>query len=120
MPKSKRNIPVTLSKTKKKGREQKEEIVDSIRKAVEDFYSIYVFSFENMKNLMFKEFREKLKSSSRFFLGSNKVMQILLDRSLLHGDAGICFTNLPKEEIMRLFAEFKEHDFARTGTTPTS
>ncbi|KAI3898151.1 hypothetical protein C5167_012244 [Papaver somniferum] len=133
MPKSKRNRPVTLSKTKKKGREQKEKIVESIRKAVEDYNSIYVFSFENMRNLKFKEFREQLKSSSRFFLGSNKVMQISLGRSvsdeirpglhkvskLLHGDAGLCFTNLPKEEIMRLFAEFEEHDFARTGTTST-
>ncbi|KAI3976867.1 hypothetical protein MKX01_008725 [Papaver californicum] len=134
MLKSKCNRPVTLSKTKKKGREQKEKIVDSIRKAVEDFNSIYVFSFENMRNLKFKEFREQIKSSSRFFLGSNKVMQISLGRSvsdeirpglhkvskLLHGDAGLCFTNLPKEDIMRLFAEFEEHDFARTGTTPTS
>ncbi|KAI3908290.1 hypothetical protein MKX01_027312 [Papaver californicum] len=134
MPKSKRNRPVTLSKTKKKGREQKEKIVDSIRKAVEDFNSIYVFSFENMRNLKFKEFREQLKCSSRFFLGSNKVMQISLGRSvsdeirprlhkvskLLHGNAGLFFTNLPKEEIMRLFAEFEEHDFARTDTTPTS
>ncbi|KAI3962179.1 hypothetical protein MKW98_005810, partial [Papaver atlanticum] len=64
MPKSKRNRPVTLSKTKKKGREQKEKIVESIRKAVEDYNSIYVFSFENMRNLKFKRFREQLKSSS--------------------------------------------------------
>ncbi|KAI3836807.1 hypothetical protein MKW98_005140 [Papaver atlanticum] len=133
MPKSKRNRPVTLSKTKKKGREHKEGIVGTIRKAVEVYNSIYVFSFENMRNLKFKEFREKLKSSSRFFLGSNKVMQVALGRTdadevrtgihkvsqLLHGDAGICFTNLPKEEVERLFAEFQEHDFARTGTNAT-
>ncbi|KAI3927495.1 hypothetical protein MKW92_026496 [Papaver armeniacum] len=133
MPKSKRNRPVTLSKTKKKGREHKEGIVETIRKAVENYNSIYVFSFENMRNLKFKEFREKLKSSSRFFLGSNKVMQVALGRTdadevrtgihkvsqLLHGDAGICFTNLPKEEVERLFAEFQEHDFARTGTNAT-
>ncbi|KAI3994194.1 hypothetical protein MKX01_012451, partial [Papaver californicum] len=136
MPKSKRNRPVTLSKTKKKRREQKENIVDSIRKAVEDFNSIYVFSFENIRNLKFKEFREQLKSSSRYiiFIYLGVFMQISLGRSvsdeirpwlhkvskLLHGDAGLCFTNLPKEEIMGLFAELEEHDFARTGTTPTS
>ena len=56
---------VTLSKTKKKGREHKEAVVDAIRKAVEDYSSIYVFSFENMRNLKFKEFREQLKSTSR-------------------------------------------------------
>ncbi|OVA02756.1 Ribosomal protein L10/acidic P0 [Macleaya cordata] len=133
MPKSKRNKAVTLSKTKKKGREHKESIVNSIRQAVDDYNSIYVFSFENMRNLKFKEFREQLKSSSRFFLGSNKVMQISLGRSvadeirpgihkvskLLRGDAGLCFSNLPKEEILRLFEEYEEHDFARTGSTAT-
>ncbi|XP_034701801.1 mRNA turnover protein 4 homolog [Vitis riparia] len=131
MPKSKRDRPVTLSKTKKKGRGHKESIVNSIRQAVENYSSIYVFSFENMRNLKFKEFREKLKSTSRFFLGSNKVMQIAIGRSvadeirpglrkvskLLHGDTGLFFTNLPKEEVQRLFDEYEEYDFARTGST---
>ncbi|XP_058110330.1 uncharacterized protein LOC131253388 [Magnolia sinica] len=133
MPKSKRNRPVTLSKTKKKGREHKESIVNCIRQALEDYSTVYVFSFENMRNLKFKEFREQLKSSSRFFLGSNKVMQISLGRSvadevkpgvhkvskLLRGDAGLCFTNLPKEEVERLFEGYEEHDFARTGSVAT-
>ena len=56
---------VTLSKTKKKGREHKENIVNSIREAIEKYDSVYVFTFENMRNLKFKEFREKLKSSCR-------------------------------------------------------
>ncbi|KAL2254366.1 mRNA turnover protein 4 homolog [Sesamum indicum] len=133
MPKSKRNRPVTLSKTKKKGREHKENVVNSIRDAVEKYDSVYVFSFENMRNLKFKEFRERLKSSSRFFLGSNKVMQVALGRSvadeirsglhkiskLLRGDSGLCFTSLPKEEIQRLFDEYEDYDFARTGSTAT-
>ncbi|XP_068644214.1 uncharacterized protein [Aristolochia californica] len=130
MPKSKRNKVVTLSKTKKKGREHKESIVNSIRQAAEEYASVYVFSFENMRNLKFKEFRDQLKSTSRFFLGSNKVMQISLGRSiadeimpglhkvskLLHGDSGLYFTNLPTEEVRRVFEEFEEHDFARTGS----
>ena len=58
-------IAVTLSKTKKKGREHKEAIVNAIRQAVEDYSSIYAFSFENMRNLKFKEFREQLKATSR-------------------------------------------------------
>ncbi|KAF5206571.1 Ribosome assembly factor mrt4 [Thalictrum thalictroides] len=123
MPKSKRNKSITLSKTKKKGREHKEVIVNSIREAVENYSSIYVFSYENMRNLKFKEFREQLKTSSRFFLGSNKVMQISLGRSdsdeLLHGNSGLFFTNLPKDEVIRLFEAYEEHDFARTGSTAT-
>ncbi|KAI3445663.1 hypothetical protein Pfo_002328 [Paulownia fortunei] len=133
MPKSKRNRPVTLSKTKKKGREHKENVVNSIRDAVEKYGSVYVFTFENMRNLKFKEFRERLKSSSRFFLGSNKVMQVALGRSvadeirsglhkiskLLRGDSGLCFTSLPKEDIQKLFDEYEDYDFARTGSTAT-
>ncbi|CAN4110642.1 unnamed protein product [Withania somnifera] len=133
MPKSKRNRAVTLSKTKKKGKEHKENIVNSIRECAEKYSSVYVFSFENMRNLKFKEFRDQLKSSSRFFLGSNKVMQVALGRSvadeirpglhkiskLVRGDSGLCFTNLSKEEVQRLFNQCEEYDFARTGTTAT-
>ncbi|KAK7246829.1 hypothetical protein RIF29_41699 [Crotalaria pallida] len=133
MPKSKRNKQVTLSKTKKKGRVHKEAIVNSIKEAAESYSSVFVFSFENMRNQKLKEFREQLKSSSRFFLGSNKVMQVALGRSpsdeirpglhklskLLRGDAGMVFTNLPKDEVERLFNEFEEYDFSRTGTIAT-
>ncbi|KAI3752771.1 hypothetical protein L2E82_24808 [Cichorium intybus] len=133
MPKSKRDRAVTLSKTKKKGREHKENIVNSIREAVEQYNSIYVFSFENMRNLKFKQFREQLKSTSRFFLGSNKVMQVALGRSdsdeirtglhkvskLLRGDSGLCVTNMPKEEAQRIFNEYEDYDFARTGSIAT-
>ncbi|KAE9595100.1 hypothetical protein Lal_00041257 [Lupinus albus] len=133
MPKSKRNKQVTLSKTKKKGRDHKEAIVNSIKDASDKYNSVYVFSFENMRNQKLKEFREQLKSSSRFFLGSNKVMQVALGRTpsdeikpglyklskLLRGDAGMVFTNLDKVEVQRLFNEFEEYDFARTGTIAT-
>ncbi|KAF4371672.1 hypothetical protein F8388_008612 [Cannabis sativa] len=91
---------------------------------------MYVFSSENMRNLKFKQFREQLKANSRFFLGSNKVMQVALGRSasdeiipniykvskLLRGDAGLLCTNLPKEEVERIFNEYEDYDFARTGS----
>ncbi|ESR45186.1 Ribosome assembly factor mrt4 [Citrus sinensis] len=132
MPKSKRDRPVTLSKTKKKGKEHKEVIVNSIRNAVENYKSIYVFSFENMRNLKFKEFREQIKPS-RFFLGSNKVMQVALGRSVsdeiqpglnkvskfLCGNTGLFLTNMPKEEVESLFNKYEDYDFARTGSMAT-
>lgn len=132
MPKSKRDRPVTLSKTKKKGKEHKEVIVNSIRNAVENYKSIYVFSFENMRNLKFKEFREQIKPS-RFFLGSNKVMQVALGRSVsdeiqpgLHkvskflcGNTGLFLTNMPKDEVESLFNKYEDYDFARTGSMAT-
>ncbi|KAK9671420.1 hypothetical protein RND81_12G029100 [Saponaria officinalis] len=63
MSKSKRDCPATLLKTKKKWREHKETVVSSIMDAVEKYSSVYVFAFENMGNLKFKEFRHTLKSS---------------------------------------------------------
>lgn len=133
MPKSKRNKVVTLSKTKKKGREHKESIVNQVRQALEDYISVYVFSFENMRNVKFKDLRDRLKGRSRFFLGSNKVLQIAVGRTvsdevkdgihkaseMLHGECGLFFTNLPKEEVMRIFETFEERDFARTGSLAT-
>ncbi|XP_064958249.1 uncharacterized protein LOC135609087 [Musa acuminata AAA Group] len=76
MPISNRNRTVTLSKTKKKGRKHKEAVANAIKQALEDSDSSYVFTLQNMRNQRLKEFRERLKSTSRFFLGSNKVMQI--------------------------------------------
>ncbi|KAG2320809.1 hypothetical protein Bca4012_056148 [Brassica carinata] len=139
MPKSKRDRPVTLSKTKKKGREHKESIVNGIREAVERYSSVYVFSFKNMRNIKFKEFRQQFRTNGRFFLGSNKVMQVALGRSasdeirpgifkasklctllltlLLHGDAGLLVTDMPKEEVESLFNAYEDSDFSRTGST---
>ncbi|XP_010531709.1 PREDICTED: mRNA turnover protein 4 homolog [Tarenaya hassleriana] len=130
MPKSKRDRAVTLSKTKKKGRGHKESIVNGIRDAVEKFDSVYVFSFDNMRNSKFKEFRDQLQPNGRFFLGSNKVMQVALGRSaadeirqgiskaskLLRGDTGLFLTNIPREEVERLFNTYEGYDFARTGS----
>ncbi|KAL9689625.1 hypothetical protein QQ045_010012 [Rhodiola kirilowii] len=128
MPKSKRSRQVTLSKTNKKGREHKEVIVNTIREAAENYNSAYVFTFENMRNLKFKEFREQLKATSRS--ASIKLCKVALGQSesdeirpgiynvskLLHGDAGLVFTNMPKGDVERLFNEYEESDFAWTGS----
>jgi mRNA turnover protein 4 len=122
-----------LSKTKKKGREQKESLVSTVRQCLDEYASLYVFTFENMRNGKFKELREKMKESSRFFLGSNKVLQIALGKTaaeevkedvhkaseMIHGDCGLFFTNLPKEEVEKLFEEFEAYDFSRTGSLAT-
>ncbi|XP_039820662.1 mRNA turnover protein 4 homolog isoform X2 [Panicum virgatum] len=125
---------VTLSKTKKKpGLERKGKVVAEIKDAVEQYSSAYVFTYDNMRNQKLKDLREQLKSSSRIFLAGKKVMQIALGRSpadeaktglhklskFLQGDSGLFFTNLPRDDVERLFQEFEEHDFARTGSTAT-
>ncbi|KAJ0075629.1 hypothetical protein Patl1_34583 [Pistacia atlantica] len=76
MPKSKHDR-VTLSRTKKKGREHKELIVNSIREAVENYNSIYVFSLENMRNSSSKspEISSNLPADS--FLAQTKLCKWL-------------------------------------------
>lgn len=105
----------------------------SVRQCLEDYSTLYIFAFENMRNTKFKEFRDNLKDSSRFFLGSNKVLQIALGRTeaeevkdglhkaseRLHGECGLLMTNLPKEEVERIFDEFEEYDFGKTGSLAT-
>uniref|UniRef100_A0A0D3HQE1 Ribosome assembly factor mrt4 n=1 Tax=Oryza barthii TaxID=65489 RepID=A0A0D3HQE1_9ORYZ len=125
---------VTLSKTKKKpGLERKGKVVTDIKDAVEHYANAYVFTYDNMRNQKLKDLREQLKSSSRIFLAGKKVMQIALGRShadeaktglhklskFLQGDTGLFFTNLPRDDVERLFREFEEHDFARTGSIAT-
>lgn len=81
-------------KTKKKGKEQKESLVNAIREAVELYGSIYVFSFQKMRNLKFKGFRDQLKSSSRllhesltsvlFSLNKNAILLPSLDLVMIY------------------------------------
>lgn len=58
---------VTLSKTKKKpGLERKGKVVAEIKDAIEHYTSVYVFTFDNMRNQKLKDLREQLKSTSRY------------------------------------------------------
>uniref|UniRef100_A0A0A0KNA7 Uncharacterized protein n=1 Tax=Cucumis sativus TaxID=3659 RepID=A0A0A0KNA7_CUCSA len=52
-------------KQRRKGRDHKKSMVESIRQGVENYNSVFVFTVENMRNLKFKELREQLKSASR-------------------------------------------------------
>lgn len=58
---------VTLSKTKKKpGSERKGKVLTEIKRAVDQYSSAYVFTYDNMRNQKLKDLREQLKSSSRY------------------------------------------------------
>lgn len=129
MPKSKRNKIVSLTKTRSKGREGKEALVESIRACLDQYPKCYVFRFRNMKNVALKKLREEMKADCRFFLGSNKVMRVALGRDetseqkegisalgeRLTGFAGLLFTTLGAEDIEEMFALHEDLDFARPG-----
>lgn len=56
-------ITVSLTKTASKGREAKVELVNTLRDTVDEFSSLYVFSFENMRSAKFKDLRIEFRDS---------------------------------------------------------
>lgn len=132
MVKSKRARPVAFTQAKKKGNARKEQLINNIRECTDKYNLIISFRVQGMRNTFLKEIRQKM-NTSRFFLGRNKLMQLALGRdeetevktglaSLadhLTGACGLCFTNLPREEVLKFFREYKEDDYARSGFEAT-
>jgi hypothetical protein len=61
-------ISVSLTKTKKKGLGFKQQLVDDIRRCVEDYKRIFVFSVQNMRNAKLKDLRTEWRHSRYAFL----------------------------------------------------
>ncbi|CAI5783009.1 turnover 4 homolog [Podarcis lilfordi] len=132
MPKSKRDKKVSLTKTTKKGLEVKQSLIEELRKCVDTYKYLFIFSIANMRNNKLKDIRNAWKHS-RIFFGKNKVMMVALGRSPadeykdnlhqvskhLRGEVGLLFTNRTKEEVAEWFSQFKENDFARAGNKAT-
>ncbi|XP_042333963.1 mRNA turnover protein 4 homolog [Sceloporus undulatus] len=132
MPKSKRDKKVSLTKTSKKGLQVKQNLIEELRKCVDTYKRLFIFSVANMRNNKLKDVRNAWKHS-RIFFGKNKVMMVALGRSPtdeykdnlhqiskhLRGEVGLLFTNRTKEEVIDWFSRFKESDFARAGNKAT-
>ncbi|XP_076043626.1 ribosomal protein LP0-like [Oratosquilla oratoria] len=128
MPKSKRDKKISLTRTKKKGLESKQKLVEEIRSCIDKYARMCVFTVRNMRNNKLKDVRVEWHHS-RFFLGKNKVMALALGRtpeeeiadnlhqvsSRLVGHCGILFTNATKEEMLEYFDNIDSPDFARSG-----
>ena len=84
MPKSKRDRKVALSKvTKKVGLNFKQDLIDKIRQAVDQYDRLFVFTVDNMRNNKLKALRDHWRESSKFFLGKNRVMSVALGNFFL-------------------------------------
>ncbi|CAD7688441.1 unnamed protein product [Nyctereutes procyonoides] len=80
MPKSKRDKKVSLTKTAKKGLELKQNLIEELRKCVDTYKYLFIFSEANMRNSKLKDIRNAWKHS-RMFFGKNEVMMVALGRS---------------------------------------
>ncbi|XP_032087817.1 mRNA turnover protein 4 homolog [Thamnophis elegans] len=132
MPKSKRDKKVSLTKTAKKGLEVKQNLIEELRKCVDTYKRLFIFSIANMRNNKLKDIRSAWKHS-RIFFGKNKVMIVALGHSPsdeykdnlhevskhLRGEVGLLFTNRTKDEVIKWFSQFRETDFARAGNKAT-
>lgn len=65
---------MNLTRTGKKGKELKGNLIEQIRSALDTYSTVYVFSVENMRTELLQEARSELKGRARFFIGKNRVM----------------------------------------------
>lgn len=132
MPKSRREKKVALTSVKKKGRGNKDKLLNNIRECAQSFSYVYIFDVENMKNSTFKQIREDWRGS-KFFMGKNKVMSLALGRTPeeeqkpglykvaqeITGSRGLLFTNSQLEDVEKYFADYSTTNFARSGFLST-
>lgn len=118
---------VHLTKTEKKGRENKSKLMEQVREAAATYQHTFLFRVHNMRNTLFKALRMALPG--RFFIGKNRVMALALGLDeasecspnmshmarRLRGDLGLLFTNESPECVQLALAEIQEEDYARTG-----
>lgn len=63
MPRSKRNTVIALTKTDKKPKEHKGELITTIRTHSDEFQYLWVFDVEHMRNNILQEVRTAWKGS---------------------------------------------------------
>lgn len=132
MPKSKRNKVVSLTKVKKRPREQKDKLIDDIRTHCEKFSRVFLVSVDNSRTTALQALRKQLRPSI-LVCAKNKVMQLSLGMTpaqecqdnihklaeRISGNCGLLFTDKPVTEVQSILNAFRPSDFARAGATAT-
>lgn len=132
MPKSKRNKVISLTKVKKKPREEKDKHIEDIRTCCVKYSRVFLISIENERSTFMQEVRQKLRPG-RLMCAKNKVMQVALGMTpseecqdnvhkianRIAGPCGLLFTDMEPVQVQNLFAEYRPVDYARHGAVAT-
>jgi mRNA turnover protein 4 len=128
MPRARRNKVVSLTKTNKKTRVDKESLMDKVREAAQQYSFVWLFSIGNMRNAYLKEVRQ-LWDGSRLFYGKLGVIKKALGTqeedearpglsgiaNKLAGPVGLLLTDSTPAEVKEWFDDYSRKDFARAG-----
>jgi mRNA turnover protein 4 len=131
MPRSKRVKVVSLTKTQPKGAEFKSKIIADVREGLDKYENVFVFRFENMRTVVFKDVRARFEES-KICLGKNKLVQAAIGKTMedeykenmrfvsekLTGDCGILMTDEPKDAVLKYFDGLRVADYAKAGVVP--
>ncbi|KAG8785777.1 mRNA turnover and ribosome assembly protein [Ceratobasidium sp. 428] len=129
MPRSKRSKVVSLTKTEKKTKAHKEELIAQIRENAQKWKYAWVFTVGDMRNSALKDIRSQWKGTGRMFCARNTVMVKAIGSTpeeevrpglhqiteYLHSGAGIFFTDWDPVETLAWLDDYKRPDFARAG-----
>lgn len=132
MPRARRAKVVSLTKTDKKTKQDKANLVDKVRDAAQEYPYVWILGQHSMRNNYLKEVRDLWKGSKIFF-GKLKVLALALGMTeeeevrtgisgisqRLSGDVGLLFTESSPAEVIDWFQDYQRVDFARGGSKAT-
>lgn len=132
MARTKRAKVVSLTQTKAKTREHKENIIENVREAANQYSYIWVFAVSNMRNAYLSEVRSLWKGSKIFF-GKLRVIAKALGETpeeeirpgigkiaqRLRGNVGLLMTDSPPAEVLDWCSDYRRLDYARMGSRAT-
>ncbi|KAI9731029.1 MAG: mRNA turnover and ribosome assembly protein [Cirrosporium novae-zelandiae] len=132
MPKSKRARLVHLTKTSKKPKSHKETILSALRRDIDEFQYIYVFSVVNMRNQHLKALRSHF-TDSRIIFSKTKLLALALGRDAasapfpgtflltpyLKGEVGLLLSPHPPKSVISYISTYHPTSYARPGIFPS-
>ncbi|KAI4837056.1 ribosome biogenesis protein MRT4 [Plasmodium brasilianum] len=136
MPKSKRNVTISLTKVKKKlnKKEIKDRKIAELKKLIEipNIY-IYALDIRTYSNNNLKKAIEYFKPNGKFFIGKNKLMKLALGTNensevkpnifkiseLLYGNRVLLVTKDIPLKVIKFFNEFQPEEYIKHGNIST-